>query len=91
MAELGSLAGYAIAGRSGPRGYVQRLAVDPWAAGRGVGTALLLDSLAWLRDWGAHEALVNTMVGNDRAVELYRRHGFEPVAGGLAVLGRQVA
>lgn len=90
VAFTDSLAGYAIAGRSGIRGYVQRLAVDPPAAGRGVGAALLLDALHWLRDDGAQDALVNTMVGNDRALELYRRHGFTAVAGGLAVLGRVV-
>jgi ribosomal protein S18 acetylase RimI-like enzyme len=85
------VAGYAITGRSGVRGYLQRLAVDPWAAGRGVGSALLLDALHWLKDGGALDVLVNTMVDNERALELYRRHGFEPVPGGLAVLGRSVA
>jgi ribosomal protein S18 acetylase RimI-like enzyme len=84
------MAGYAITGRSGVRGYLQRLAVDPWAAGRGVGSALLLDALHWLKEGGALDALVNTMVDNDRALDLYRRHGFEPVPGGLAVLGRTV-
>jgi ribosomal protein S18 acetylase RimI-like enzyme len=90
VAELESLAGYAIAGRSGIRGYIQRLAVDPWAAGRGVGSTLLLDVLHWLRGGGSQDALVNTMVGNDRALHLYLRHGFEQVPGGLAVLGRVV-
>jgi GNAT superfamily N-acetyltransferase len=91
VAELEVMAGYAIAGRSGRRGYVQRLAVDPVATGRGVGSTLLLDVLTWLRDGGAHDTLVNTMVDNERALDLYRRHGFEKVAGGLAVLGRVVA
>jgi GNAT superfamily N-acetyltransferase len=90
VAFLDGLAGYAIAGRSGIRGYLQRLAVDPAAAGRGVGAALLLDALHWLRDDGAQDVLVNTMVGNERALELYRRYGFTAVPGGLAVLGRVV-
>ena len=80
------VAGYAICGRAGHRGYVQRLAVHPRARCQGVGTALLLDGLRWLRRWGARDALVNTQQGNDRSLRLYQRTGFVLQPGGLRVL-----
>jgi ribosomal protein S18 acetylase RimI-like enzyme len=84
------IVGYAVCGRAGHRGYVQRLAVDPAAQGRGVGAALLVDGLRWLRRWGARDALVNTQVGNDRSLRLYQRSGFVLQPDGLAVLQRSL-
>lgn len=83
-----SVTGYAVTGRAGPRGYLQRLAVAPGAQGAGVGTALVVDGLRWLRRWGAKEVLVNTQEGNEAAVRLYERLGFRLRADGLAVLRR---
>ena len=77
---------YALVGRAGDRGYVQRLAVDPDHQGHGVGTGLVIDGLLWLRRWRVSEALVNTQEGNERAVGLYERLGFRHRPGGLAVL-----
>jgi ribosomal protein S18 acetylase RimI-like enzyme len=78
--------GYAVCGRAGHRGYVQRLAVATHRQGRGVGAALLDDGLRWLRRWGARDALVNTQVGNERSLRLYERAGFVREPEGLAVL-----
>jgi GNAT superfamily N-acetyltransferase len=78
--------GYGLTGRSGDRGYVQRLAVDPTEEGRGLGAALVLDGLWWLRRWRVAEALVNTQTANERAVRLYERLGFRHRPDGLAVL-----
>lgn len=78
--------GYILVGRAGDRGYVQRLAVRPGAEGRGLGTALVLDGLWWLRRWRVREALVNTQERNGRALTLYERLGFRTRPGGLAVL-----
>jgi ribosomal protein S18 acetylase RimI-like enzyme len=86
----GGIVGYAVTGRAGSRGYVQRLAVLPAAQGRGVGSRLVLDGLRWLRRWGARDVLVNTQVGNDGAVRLYERLGFRLERDGLAVLHRSV-
>lgn len=82
------LVGYAVTGRAGPRGYLQRLAVDPPAQGAGVGAALVVDGLRWLRRWGAKEVLVNTQEGNTAAVRLYEHLGFRRQPEGLAVLRR---
>lgn len=78
--------GYALVGRAGDRGYIQRLAVTPDAQGQGLGGALAVDGLRWLRRWRVREALVNTQVSNGRAVDLYQRLGFRIRPGGLAVL-----
>lgn len=78
--------GYALVGRAGERGYLQRLAVLPQAEGAGLGTALVVDGLSWLRRWRVREALVNTQERNTRAVDLYQRLGFRIRPGGLAVL-----
>lgn len=80
------IVGYAICGRSGPRGYVQRLAVHPDSQGQGLGTSLLADGLAWLARWGARDALVNTQLDNRDSLRLYRRAGFEMQPNRLAML-----
>ncbi|MGE3618881.1 MAG: GNAT family N-acetyltransferase [Acidimicrobiia bacterium] len=89
VAEIdGTVQGFAVTGRAAGRGYLQRLAVDPATQRRGLGAALVLDGLRWLRRRGADEVLVNTQVGNDGAVQLYQRLGFVLRPGGLAVLRR---
>ena len=82
----GALVGYAICGRSGARGFVQRLAVDPASQRQGIGRGLLLDGLHWMRRRGVHRAVVNTQVGNDAALALYRDAGFRNEPSGLSVL-----
>jgi GNAT superfamily N-acetyltransferase len=82
--------GYAVTGRSGDRGYLQRLAVDPDRRGQGIGGALVIDALRWLRRRRAASVVVNTQVGNEDALRLYRRLGFVPEPWGLAVLTYKV-
>jgi len=82
--------GYALSGLAGSRGYLQRLAVAPASAGRGIGAGLLLDALRWMRWRGAIEAFVNTQADNTRALSLYQRHGFESEPEGLAILHRDL-
>jgi ribosomal protein S18 acetylase RimI-like enzyme len=78
--------GYHVTGRAGGLGYLQRLAVHPDRFGRGVGTALVGDALAWCRRRGCTSVLVNTQEANGRALRLYERLGFTPEPFGLAVL-----
>lgn len=77
---------YAIHGRAGSRGYLQRLAVMPGFEGSGLGTSLVNDGLAWLRQKGATEVLVNTQEHNSRALGLYKHMGFALQAEKLSVL-----
>lgn len=81
-----TVVGYAVTGRAGPRGYIQRLAVHPDHQHQGWGTALVIDALRWLRRRGADTALVNTQEVNATALALYQRLGFAPRPDGLAVL-----
>ena len=82
-----NIVGYAVTGRAARRGYLQRLAVTGARSGQGIGQELVVDGLRWLRHWRAERCLVNTQVGNNRALDLYRRLGFVPEPSGLAVLG----
>jgi GNAT superfamily N-acetyltransferase len=82
----GAIVGYVVTGRSGDRGYVQRLAVDPTARRNGIGAALVVDGLRWLRRRRTLSAVVNTQVANDGALALYRRLGFVLQPDGLTVL-----
>ena len=84
------IVGYAICGRSGRRGYVQRLAVDPDHQGQGLGRALVVDGLAWMQRRGVTRAVVNTQYDNDGALSLYERLGFTRQPGGLAVLSARL-
>jgi ribosomal protein S18 acetylase RimI-like enzyme len=86
VAASDSVFGYAITGRAGRRGYLQRVAVDPDQAGRGVGAALVVDGLRWLKRWRVEQAVVNTQLGNERALGLYERLGFRRQPLGLSVL-----
>jgi ribosomal protein S18 acetylase RimI-like enzyme len=82
------LVGYAVAGRAGTRGYLQRLAVDPAQQRRGIGRALVLDALSWLARRGVEQVVVNTQPDNAPALALYAALGFRTQPGGLDVLGR---
>ena len=82
----GAVVGYVVTGRSADRGYVQRLAVDPTVRRAGIGAALVIDGLRWLRRRHTLSAVVNTQVANDGALALYRRLGFVLQPDGLIVL-----
>lgn len=78
--------GYAVSGRAGQRGFLQRLAVDPGHQRGGVGRALAIDGLQWMKRRGVDRAMVNTQEHNNGALALYQSLGFRLQPGGLAVL-----
>lgn len=82
--------GYAICGRAGRRGYLQRLAVDPTQHRGGIGSALVADALRWLKRWRAERAMVNTQIRNESALALYEHLGFRRQPVGLAVLAAEL-
>lgn len=82
------VSGYAVSGRDGRLGFLQRLAVHPSVQHQGVGTALVADSLRWLARWRATRVLVNTHVDNHGALRLYHRMGFTTLPDRLRVYQR---
>jgi [ribosomal protein S18]-alanine N-acetyltransferase len=84
------LTAYAITGRAGRRGYLQRLAVHPHARRRGWGRVLVADALRWLSRHDVNRALVNTQWQNDAALTLYESCGFRRLPVGLCVLQRSL-
>ena len=87
--DANEVSGYAVTGRSGAAGYLQRLAVDPDFTGAGLGSALVADALHWLQRAGSTTALVNTQENNQRAFDLYLRHGFVRQPSGLVILSHR--
>ncbi len=80
------LVGYAVTGRAGSSGYLQRLAVHPDRQGLGLGRDLVTDALRWVRRRGGSRVLVNTQEANERALALYTAMGFRQETHGLVVL-----
>jgi len=85
-AEAGYLYGYAVTGRAGRRGFLQRLAVRPDVRRQGLGQALVIDALRWLRRWRVDRVVVNTQLTNEGALALYEGLGFRREPSGLSVL-----
>jgi ribosomal protein S18 acetylase RimI-like enzyme len=78
--------GYAITGRAGRRGYLQRLAVDPSRRREGIASALVDDGARWLARHAVRSVVVNTQEANTTALALYERLGFVRQPTGLCVL-----
>lgn len=82
--------GYAVTGRAGNQGYLQRLAVAPDRQGEGRGIELVADALHWLRRRQVATCWVNTQEANHAALGLYRKLGFRQATHHLTVLRRQL-
>jgi len=87
----GCLTAFAISGRDGTTGFLQRLAVHPSTQGGGIGRRLVLDSLHWAGRWRCTRVLVNTHVDNHPALALYASTGFVRLDDHLVVLEHPLA
>lgn len=87
LPEGDRLGAFAVTGRAGRQGYLQRLAVDPAARRSGLGRALVVDALRWVRRTGGRSCLVNTQADNQDALALYDACGFRRLPSELGVLG----
>jgi len=63
-------------GMNPTEGWIAQLGVKREHRHRGLGKALLLTSLHWLRRQGCSTATINVMADNQPALELYRKLGF---------------
>ena len=59
-----------------PHAHLSVLAVTKDAEGRGVGSALLDQSVAWAKGRGSDRLTLSALVTNSRARALYERKGF---------------
>ncbi len=85
------LAAFAISGRDGRQGFLQRLSVSPSRQRQGLGRALVLDSLEWMARWRVQRVLVNTAFDNHAALALYQGLGFRRVGEHLRVFERTLS
>ncbi len=85
------LAAFAISGRDGRQGFLQRLSVSPARQRQGLGRALVLDSLEWMVHWRVQRVLVNTAYDNYAALALYEGVGFRRIGERLRVYERSLS
>lgn len=78
--------GFALTGKAGTTGYLQRIAVDPSARRLGMARHLVDDAVHWLSRRGATTALVNTGCDNAAAIALYVGRGFQRRSDQLLVM-----
>ncbi|MFP3916075.1 MAG: GNAT family N-acetyltransferase, partial [Actinomycetota bacterium] len=88
VVEDGRTAGFAIVGAMTSVSYLQRVAVEPSRARRGIGRSLLRASMGWARRRGARSMLLNTQPDNAPAAALYHDEGFVALGSRLSVLAR---
>ena len=94
LTEGGVIAGHSCARPAADEkmpgwGEVHTLYVLPEYWGRGFGTALLDNSVRWLKNQGFDRIYLWALDGNVRARRLYEKYGFTPTADALPVPGRK--
>jgi len=74
--EGDAVLGSVMAGYDGHRGWVNYLAVDPDARGRGIGRALMASAERGLLDLGCPKVNLQVRATNAAAIEFYKRLGY---------------
>lgn len=77
--EEGEVVGYAITMLAGATVDLQRIAVRPDRQRRGLARALLRAAIRRAVEDGANSVLLEVAAGNEAALGLYRREGFEEI------------
>lgn len=77
VADEAEVLGYAGLWLMPPDADVQTIAVAPNSRGRGIGSQLLEHLVGHARAAGARRLQLEVKAGNDEAIALYRRFGFE--------------
>jgi len=91
VAELdGVVVGYQFSNLMGDEGYLARVAVHPDYQGRGIGTRLVAEAIAFLKKEGGRVITLNTQRDNQPSQRLYRWFGFELVGEEAVVLQREL-
>ena len=85
----GVTVGFVIVGEMAGVSYLQRLAVHPDHARRGIGRSLVRASVDWARRHGARTMVLNTQPENTAAARLYEDEGFVRLGARLRVLARE--
>lgn len=79
--SFGTITGYVVAdtipNHGRPLGHIKDLAVAPDFRGQGVGESLLKRGLRELSRQGARSVKLEVRRGNEAAISLYRKYGFE--------------
>ncbi len=86
IGENGHIGGFAIVGSQWGTAYLQRIAVEPSAGGKGLGTDLLRAAVKWARSTPAATIVLNVRSGNSRARSLYERAAFRQTGTSLRIL-----
>lgn len=73
-----SVAGTALVGEDGHRGWVYYVAVDEALRGRGIGAQLIRAAEHWLQDRGVRKLMLMVRAENRAVQEFYRGLGYEP-------------
>lgn len=74
---LGYVIGDTVSNQGIPMGHIKDIAVRSDARGEGVGTLLLGRAIDSLEANGVHAVKLEVRESNERAIEMYRSHGFE--------------
>lgn len=74
--ERGEILGFIVAYKNGSRAYVDYLAVDPKARGRGIGTSLLETVERELAEEGVESISLSVKGDNNKALQFYVNRGY---------------